>query len=78
MLRWIGRPESATAQVFARSVEIARLGFSDMDALHLAFAEHLKTDYFVTVDDEILSRSKKGYLRVKLLDVVDVIKELGL
>ena len=78
LLKWIGRPEPATARVFARSVEIARLGFSDMDALHLAFAEHLKTDYFVTVDDEILARSQKVHLPVKLLDVVDVIKELGL
>ncbi len=49
-----------------------------MDALHLAFAEHLKADYFVTVDDEILARSQRIRLPVKLLDVVEVVKELSL
>ena len=78
LLRWIGRPEPATARVLARSEDIVRLGFRDMDALHLAFAEHLKADYFVTVDDEILARSQQVQLPVKFLDAVGAVKELGL
>lgn len=64
--------------MLTRSEDIARLGLRVMDALHLAFAEHLKADYFVTVDDEILARSQRIRLPVKLLDVVEVVKELSL
>lgn len=78
LLKRIGRPEPATVRVFARSEDIVRLGFSDMDALHLAFAEHLKADYFVTVDGEMLARSQQVQLSVKFLDAVGAVKELGL
>ena len=49
-----------------------------MDALHLAFAEYLKADYFVTVDDEILEQSSKTKIGVKVVDVIDLLKELHL
>jgi predicted nucleic acid-binding protein len=78
LLEWIGRPESATAQVLARASEIVPLGFRDMDALHVAFAEQLKADYFVTVDDEILARGQQIQTPIRFLDVVEAVKELGL
>jgi predicted nucleic acid-binding protein len=49
-----------------------------MDALHLAFAEYLKASYFVTVDDELLARSAKTRLGVKVSDVIDLLRELHL
>jgi predicted nucleic acid-binding protein len=78
LLAWIGRPEPATARVLGRAEDLGRLGFRDLDALHLAFAEHLRADYFVTVDDEILARSAAIRFGVKLLDVIEVVKELHL
>ena len=78
LLKRIGRPEPATVRVFARSEDVVRLGFRDMDALHLAFAEYLKADYFITVDDEILARGQQVQLLVKFLDAVGAVKELGL
>jgi predicted nucleic acid-binding protein len=78
LLRWIGRQEPATARLLARAAEIVRRGFPDVDALHVAFAEHLKADYFVTVDDEILARSQQIQSPVKFLDAVEAVKELGL
>ncbi len=53
-------------------------GFRDMDALHLAFAEDLKADYFVTVDDEVLAQSRRASLSVKVIDVIELVKELKL
>jgi predicted nucleic acid-binding protein len=70
-MRVVGAPDArvgATGQACTAKI----------DALHLAFAEHLKADYFVTVDDEILARSQQIQLPVKLLDVVELVKELGL
>jgi hypothetical protein len=78
LLNWIGRTELPPARVFARAAIVVQQGFRDMDALHLAFAEHLKADYFVTVDDEILARGQQAALSVKLRDAVETVKELGL
>jgi predicted nucleic acid-binding protein len=78
LLAQIGSPSPATPAIFARAEQLARQGFRDMDALHLAFAEDLKADYFVTVDDELLARSAKTKLGVKVADVIDLIQELHL
>jgi predicted nucleic acid-binding protein len=78
LLGAIGSPAPATPGIFRRAEELARRGFRDMDALHLAFAEHLKADYFATVDDVVLARSAKTKLGVKVTDVIDLLKELHL
>jgi predicted nucleic acid-binding protein len=39
-----------------RATEIETLGIKGMDALHLASAERLNADYFVTCDDRIIRR----------------------
>jgi predicted nucleic acid-binding protein len=78
LLAWAGTPIAATKEVFARADELAAQGFRDMDALHLAFAEELKADYFVTVDDELLAQSREANLTVKVVDVIELVKELKL
>ncbi len=78
LLASIGPPELATPKIFTRAEDLIQQGFHDMDALHLAFAENLKADYFVTVDDEILERGGKTKLGVKVVDVIDLLKELHL
>ena len=68
-----GRPTPLTEAVLVRAFEIRGLGFMDMDALHLAFAENLKATYFVTCDDMILKR--QGILKAKTINPVDLLKE---
>ena len=64
---------------FSESVqrEIKALGLKDKDAMHLAFAVD-NSDYFITCDDEILSRRKeieKRY-KIKVVNPVGFVKEV--
>jgi len=61
--------------VLNRAEELVRQGFRAMDALHLAFAEALRVDYFVTVDDQILSRAESVKLGVRVVDVIEFVRE---
>ena len=53
------------------------LGFSDIDALHIALAERSEVDYFITCDDEITKLYKKHRNFIKV-DVVSLIEFIGL
>jgi predicted nucleic acid-binding protein len=60
---------SASREAAERSRVLASLGFSPLDALHLAFAEQSQAKWFVTTDDRLLKRAKKhrAQLRVQVL-----------
>ena len=58
-----------------RAEDLIRQGFRDMDALHLAFAEALRAEWFVTVDDQILSCAGRVKLGVPVTDVIEFIRE---
>lgn len=75
LLNWIGTPAPATPAVLNRAEDLVRQGFRDMDALHLAFAEALRADWFVTVDDQILSRAETVKLGVQVTDVIEFVRE---
>jgi predicted nucleic acid-binding protein len=68
-----GRPMPLTNAILRRAYDIRALGFMDMDALHLAFAEHFKATYFVTTDDMIFKR--QGTVKTKIINPVDLLKE---
>ncbi len=53
------------------------LGFSDIDALHIALAERSNTDYFITCDADIIYRYKKHRDFIKV-DVVSLVEFIGL
>jgi len=64
----------------ARAREIAALGFTPLDALHLAFAEQAAARWFVTTDARLLKRAvvHRNQLRVAVClpeDVVGGIEE---
>ena len=44
---------------FVRALELTDLGFGDMDSLHLACAEHSKTDVFLTTDDTLIRKANR-------------------
>ncbi len=52
-------------------------GFSDIDALHIAFAERSNVDYFLTCDDNIINRCKKHRDFIKV-DAVSLTEFIGL
>lgn len=68
-----GRPMPLTEAVLVKAFDIRRLGFMDMDALHLAFAENLKLNYFVTCDDAILGQQDR--VKIAVINPVDLLKE---
>ncbi len=54
-----------------------KLGFDDIDALHIAVAEKNNVDYFITCDDNIIkiySKNKKK-IKVKIISLLDFIKQ---
>jgi predicted nucleic acid-binding protein len=53
------------------------LGFSDMDALHIALAEKGNSDYFVTCDDDIIKLYKRNVDQVKV-KIVSIIELVGM
>ena len=63
-------------EILRRAQEIEKYGISGIDSLHLACAEELKADYFITCDDKIIKRYN-GKLRVKnpIEFIMDIIKE---
>ena len=48
--------QTLNGRLVKRAQEIEALGIKGLDALHLACAERLKTDYFVTCDDRIIRK----------------------
>lgn len=56
--------KSVDEKVLPRAKVIESLGIKGMDALHLACAEQLQIDVFITCDDKILKRYK-GPMEIK-------------
>ena len=59
--------------ILTRALEIERDQIKGLDALHLACAEELKVDYFLTCDDKILKRYKGP---IKLQNPVDFVANI--
>jgi hypothetical protein len=69
---WIdgaGVDVSLDTEVEARAGALVALGFTPLDALHLAFAERAAARWFVTCDDELLERARRlgGTLRTAVV-----------
>lgn len=58
-----------------RAKSIKELGFSDIDALHIALAEKAEVDYFITCDDGIISHYKKqrDFIKIKIVTLTEFI-----
>jgi predicted nucleic acid-binding protein len=55
---------ATNAVLLERAREIERRGIAPLDALHLASAEQAKAEWFITCDDRILRRGRRGRLPV--------------
>jgi predicted nucleic acid-binding protein len=68
-------PDSATADLAQR---IERLGITSFDALHLASADQSGADVFLTTDDNLLGRARRGrgLLRIRVQNPVSWLREV--
>lgn len=68
-------PDSTTAEL-ARRIE--KLGITPFDALHLATADQSGADVFLTTDDNLLRRSRRGrgLLRIRVENPVSWLREV--
>ncbi|MEI6820117.1 MAG: PIN domain-containing protein [Verrucomicrobiota bacterium] len=64
--------QSLTSAIGQRGIELNRLGFKRLDALHLAAAEALKVQAMLTTDDQLLRRAVQHsiHLTVSVLNPV--------
>ncbi|MHB1679560.1 MAG: PIN domain-containing protein [bacterium] len=61
-----------------KRVEVLKdLGFSDIDALHIALAEKGNINYFVTCDDGILRlyNKNKNRIKVNIISVIELVNK---
>ena len=58
-----------------RAEYLTGLGFSAVDALHIALAEKCGVDYFITCDDDIIKvyKKHKNLIKVKLVSLLEFI-----
>ncbi len=62
-----------------RASALMQWGFKNFDALQLATAELCRAAIFTTVDDRLLSGAvrNKDKLRLRVVDIMDVLKEFS-
>ena len=61
--------------VIKRAIELRDRGISDLDALHIALAEKIRVDYFITCDDKLLKTCKKisDIVKIKVVSLTEFI-----
>ncbi len=60
-----------------RAVELKQFNIKDMDALHLAYAESEKLDYFISTDRQLINASKKVDIKIKVINPLDFVMEVN-
>jgi predicted nucleic acid-binding protein len=68
-----------TNGVYARAADLEKLGFKPADAVHVAAAEALGADVFLSCDDRLvkLSRRRRDQINVQVANLLDWLKEIG-
>lgn len=61
LAEWVDLHVDLTEDVIARATELEQLGLKSFDAMHVACAESIGTDIFLSTDDKLL----KATLRVR-------------
>jgi predicted nucleic acid-binding protein len=66
-----------TPAILAAMKEAVTAGFKALDALHIACAQALECEYFLTVDRGILKKAK-AITRTRIMNPIDFVIEQGL
>jgi hypothetical protein len=79
---WLSRhplPEMEPATATARTTELINLGFKAFDAFHLAWADLLQADVFLTTDDQLRSLVvRRSGVRVRVVGPLEFAQEAAL
>lgn len=59
-----------------RAIELKKYNIKDMDSLHIALAESIDIDYFITTDRLLINASKRANLKIKVINPVNFIMEV--
>jgi len=78
LLQAFGEPYFPDDAVFHRARDLTRQGFGSLDALHIACAEGMAVDFFLTCDRGILKKRERPGVSVEIRDPVEFLKELDL
>ena len=64
---------------FERAKVLRGIGFSDIDALHIALSEKGQADFFITCDDRIVNLFKKNSqsVNVKIISLLEFVSKGG-
>ncbi len=64
--------QTLTQEIEQRGIALNKLGFKQLDALHLASAEAMNADIFLTTDDQFLRRANQysALLSIQVLNPV--------
>lgn len=78
MLEGVSREVTVSQTHLHRAAALTELGFSAMDALHVACAESGGADVLLTTDDKFLSRASRyrGELKVLVANPVNWLREV--
>jgi len=78
--RWEALADSYAAEtpaILAAMQDIVTVGIKPLDALHIACAQALGCQYFLTVDKGILKKAA-GVANIQILNLIDFVIEQGL
>ena len=75
ILSGFGAPPQPAPGVYRRATFLTRAGVDALDAVHLAFAEEMRADYFITCDDDLLRIAKRLKSRMAVIDPISFVKE---
>ena len=65
-----------TYELDAREEELEEYNIHYMDAYHIAYAESCNIDYFITVDKQLITASKRVNLNIKVINPIEFIMEV--
>ena len=68
-------PPPLAPGIYRRATNLTRAGVDALDAVHLAFAEEMKADYFITCDDDLLGTAARVRLKTTIIDPIAFVKE---
>lgn len=62
--------------IIKKASELRQHNIKNMDSLHIAYAESLKIDYFITTDKLLINASSRVNLNVKVINPINFIMEV--
>lgn len=69
-------PIAYSEEIMQRAIELREYNIKNMDSLHLAFAESVPVEYFLTTDKLLINASRRANLKINVVNPVEFIMEV--